>query len=281
MMELQYEVPDEGLTPFVSSFYLFQYRGTAMRELERADRAQFRIMLCGHGRYHFAAGHERPAFPVSIIAPTTAPVEAIADEPLTTFGWGMTPAGWTALMGKESAKWADDVIDARGIFGDAVMQFRQQLMEAPDSRTKFSIGHAVAREIFAKSDRAPAEFIAIVDNWLLGDIDLEIETLITATGLSHRQLERTTTRYYGMPPKKLARKYRALRAAHRLASGDSLDDTELGMAFYDQSHLIREVKQFTGLTPGQLKSGHSDLTTATIRERAKLSGKVSRLISES
>jgi hypothetical protein len=84
-----------------------------------------------------------------------------------------------------------------------------------------------------------------------------------------------TKRYYGMPPKKLARKYRALRAASRIAHGDSLDDTELGLAFYDQSHLTREIKQFTGLTPGQLRAGKSELTQATMMGRSALGGKVS------
>jgi AraC-like DNA-binding protein len=281
MIELQYEVPKEGLTPFVSSFYLFNYRGDSLRELERADRAQFRIMLRGQGRYHFSAGHERSTCPVTIIGPTTAPVEAISDGPLTIFGWGMTPAGWAALMGSEAPKWVDEVLDARQIFGDAVLELQKQLTEVPDSKAQFAIGQTAAAEIFAQSESAPAEFTAIVDQWLLGHVDHNIATLMNATGLSSRQLERASTRYYGMPPKKLARKYRALRAAHRLAAGDSLDDTELGLAFYDQSHLIREVKQFTGLTPGQLKSGRHALTAATMRERGKLGGRVSPLVSES
>ena len=54
---------------------------------------------------------------------------------------------------------------------------------------------------------------------------------------------------------------------------------ELGYA--DQSHLIREVKQFTGLTPGQLRSGQSKLTRATMDGRRSLGGKVSPLVSDS
>lgn len=281
MIALQYEAPDRRSEAFVSSFYRFDYEGDALRELERADRAQFRIQLRGQGRYLFSAGHERPTFPITIVGPTTAPVEAIASEPQTILGWGMTPAGWVALMGKEASKWADEAFDARQIFGDAVMALRDQLAATEDAKNQFAIMQAVAIEIFAKSDSAPFEFTAIVDQWLLTNLEHDMEALGAATGLSPRQLERTTTRFYGMPPKKLARKYRALRAAHKLASGDSLDDTELGFAFYDQSHLIREVKQFTGLTPTQLKSGEFELTSATMRGRRKLGPKVSPLISES
>jgi AraC-like DNA-binding protein len=281
MINLQYKAPDGQLASFVSSFYRFDYEGEPRSEVERADRAQFRIQLRGQTSYHFSAGHDRPSFPITIIGPTTAPVDAMANGPVTVVGWGMTPAGWAALMGKDAANWTDEAFDARRVFGDSLLDLRQQLMAADDMEAQFAIMQTAAAEIFAKSDRAPFEFTAMVDQWLLAGSEHDVDTLIALSGLSPRQLERTTSRYYGMPPKKLARKYRALRAAHKLAAGDSLDDTELGLSFYDQSHLIREIKQFTGLTPGQLKSGQSELTAATMRGRAGLGGKVSPLISES
>jgi AraC-like DNA-binding protein len=281
MIDLQYEASDERLAPFVSSFYWFDYPGNSLNELERADRAQFRIMLHGQGYCQFAAGHRRPTYDFTIIGPTTAPFTAQSSEPLRVMGWGMTPLGWAALMGNEAEAWVDECFDARRIYGDALNDLRQQLITAPDVATRFALTKAAATEIFAQSESAAFEFTATVDQWLLATHDHAIETLMASTALSIRQLERMTTRYYGMPPKKLARKYRALLAAHRLAVGDSLDDTELGLSFYDQSHLIREVKQFTGLTPSQLKSGKSNLTSATMHGRGKLAGKVSPLISES
>jgi AraC-like DNA-binding protein len=281
MIALLYQAPDPQLAPFVSSLYRFDYDGEARSELERADRPQFRIQLRGTTTYVFEAGHERPAFPITIIGPTTAPIKSTADGPQTIVGWGMTPTGWAALMGKEAGKWVDEALDASRAFGEGLMELRQELMEAVEAEAQFAIMQRAASEIFAKSDKAPFEFTTMIDHWLLTNNEHDIDALIAQSGLSPRQLERTTSRYYGMPPKKLARKYRALRAAHKLAAGDSLDDTDLGLSFYDQSHLIREIKQFTGLTPGQLKSGQSELTAATMRGRAGLGGKVSPLISES
>lgn len=281
MINLQYEAPRETLLPFVSSFYYFDYNGPPKKELERADRAQFRILLRGSGRYHFIDGTDCPTYPVTLVGPTTAPMQTSSDGPTTVFGWGMTPAGWSALMGKAAGDWVDKAFDAADIFGDSLDTLRRNLLDAPDVQSQFAIGQAAAAEIFATSDTAPFEFTSIVDRWLLDDVDHDLEALVTATGMSVRHLERMTKRYYGMPPKKLARKYRAVRAAHKLAVGDSLDDTELGLSFYDQSHLIREIKQFTGLTPGELKAGSSELTAATIRERGKLGDSVSPLISES
>lgn len=281
MLDVSYEAPGERLAEIVSSFYRLDFAGDHFSELERADRAQFRFQLKGHGEYHFADGTMSPSFPVTIIGPTTAPVLAKSDCPLSIFGWGMPTAGWVALMGSTAGAYVDKALDARHIFGDWIMEIRDELIAASDFEEQVEIGCLAAENIFRHKSAAPFEFTSMVDAWLISDGDPSVESLAAQSGLSQRQLERMTKRYYGLPPKKLARKYRALRAAQSLAHGDSLDETGLALAFYDQSHLIREVKQFTGLTPGQLRSGQSPLTRATMKGRRALGGKVSPLVSES
>src|SRR3546814_4409418 len=89
--------------------------------------------------------------------------------------------------------------------------------------------------------------------------------------MSIRSVERMTKHYYGLSPRMLARKYRAVRTAAAIARGETRDADALGDAFYDQSHLIREIKRFTGATPGQLRKP-SPYTTATTRGRKQLAG---------
>ena len=281
MLDVSYEAPGERLAKLVSSFYRFNYSGDHFSELERADRAQFRFQLKGHGEYHFADGTMSVTYPVTIIGPTTAPVLAKADCPLSIFGWGMPTAGWVALMGQNAEAYVDKALDARDIFGDWILDIREELVAAADFAEQVEIGCIAAEDIFRHKSAAPFDFTSMVDTWLISDNDPSVDILLAQSGLSQRQLERMTKRYYGLPPKKLARKYRALRAAQSLAHGDSLDETGLALAFYDQSHLIREVKHFTGLTPGQLRNGQSQLTRATMDGRRSLEGKVSPLVSDS
>lgn len=281
MINVQYEAPDGRLAKLVSSLYRLDYEGDGFSEIERADRAQFRFQLRGTGEYHFADGVVVETYPVTVIGPTTAPVLAKSAGPLTIFGWGMLPAGWAALMGGEAEDHVDKAFDARLIFGDWIMDIREQLIVAAEFADQIEIGCLAAEDIFRFKTSAPFEFTSRVDAWLVEPGDPDVDLLADSTGLSLRQLERMTKRYYGMPPKKLARKYRALRAAQALAHGDSLDDAGLGLAFYDQSHLIREVKQFTGLTPSQLRAGQSELTRATMEGRRALGSKVGSLISDS
>src|SRR3546814_2422512 len=80
-----------------------------------------------------------------------------------------------------------------------------------------------------------------VDGWLMDEGSPRIETLADITGLSPRQLARLTNKYYGCPPKLLARKYRALRCSARIAlDHDSWQALCDDGRFYDQSHFIRE-----------------------------------------
>ena len=73
--------------------------------------------------------------------------------------------------------------------------------------------------------------------------------LLDRAGLSLSQVERRCKRYFGSPPMQLARKFRALRTAIAMTHKDANLDDILAEGFYDQSHLIREMKHFTDITP--------------------------------
>lgn len=64
------------------------------------------------------------------------------------------------------------------------------------------------------------------------------------------------SRYFGLPPQMLLRKTNALRAAMVL-SDPNANDMQLARVadyYYDQSHMIREIRYFVGRTPGALRN---------------------------
>ena len=152
-------------------------------------------------------------------------------------------------------------------------------MGAANNDERLVIANNLAREILKKNEPAPAWFTRTVDQWLTESPSPQVPKLVEATGMSIRSVERMTKHYYGLSPRMLARKYRAVRAASAIARGQTLDDAQLGDAFYDQSHLIREMKRFAGATPGQL-ANPTRYTEATTRGRKQLAGKVSPLVSD-
>jgi AraC-like DNA-binding protein len=277
-VELDYVLPSADLQPCLTLFYRVHAPGNVYDELERAQQAQLRFRLSpGSGTYHLPDGTEQEAPPIHLIGPTTAPVRARATGPLTVFGMGVTPAGWSALLGSDASAMCNRVIDATTLFGDVIEEAAIALRNACDAAAMArSIEPLMWRLIAGSCNEPTLGFVRAVDEWLAASPSPALCQLLAKTGLSSRQVERRCNALYGAPPKLLARKYRALRAAVMVASG------EPGAAegFYDQSHMIREVKQFTGLTPRRLREEPGVLARITIAQRRALGGAVPRLISE-
>lgn len=264
----------------VSTFYLFAADIEDHKQTERADRAQMRFLLKGSGSYEFCDGVHMDASPVIIIGPTTGPSIGHIKGPLELFGIGLQPGGWGSLMGADAEAHTNRLIDAVATFGDGVMEAHAALCAADSMDDKVAIGEAFARELLKDAESSPIWFTRVVDEWLAASPDPNINDLIEQSGLSKRQVERMTKRFYGASPKLLARKYRALRAAALLVRKDAEDGEAIEDAFYDQSHLIREIKEFTGATPGQISNETESLTREIAERRKQLEGKVSKIISD-
>jgi methylphosphotriester-DNA--protein-cysteine methyltransferase len=104
-----------------------------------------------------------------------------------------------------------------------------------------------------------AELIELTSKWLGESLDPSLESLFERAGYSKRQVQRLIERYFGMPPVALKRKYRGLRAAALLSLPTLTPKFEAMVydAFYDQSHMIREIRLFAGRTPARLGDGES------------------------
>ncbi|HET9956707.1 MAG TPA: helix-turn-helix domain-containing protein [Polyangiaceae bacterium] len=81
--------------------------------------------------------------------------------------------------------------------------------------------------------------------------DISIPELAEGCGLGRRQLERRVTNYFGQSPVELRCLARFYRVVRRLVLEPSRDTLQSGLeaGYFDQSHLIRDFKRFTGMTP--------------------------------
>lgn len=281
-IQLDYAVPAADIADYVTLFYFFDADVPLFEDAERADHAQFRFRLTpGDTEYRFPDGSVQHASPIHVIGPTSGVMGVRAEGPIRLFGMGITPAGWAALLGSEASSMLNRAIDAAGLFGAARLRAAATaLRAAADLSARVGIAEALIRELIAQGDRGAIGFVRQVDGWLAGSPSPDMADLIALTGLSRRQIERKCNALYGAPPKLLARKYRALRAAVAVVADDLGVDALVARGFYDQSHLIREVKQFTGLTPRQIRAAPSVLARLTISRRLALGGQVHPIISD-
>ena len=237
------------------------------RDTERAAIAQVRFIMSGSdGFYTFVDGSRQLATPIHILGPTTGPTVQTIGGPVHMFGAGLLPGGWGALLDFEASLLVNRAIDAVELFGKGLYEELDAMRAAPDMAARVVIGSAIAHRLIDNGNTQIFDFTRIVDDWLADSPSPDINELVRATGLSRRHVERKCKACYGLPPKILSRKYRALKAARAIARNElSTDLTDFG--FYDQSHMIREIKRFTGVTPARLVDELPMLASLMLKRR--------------
>jgi AraC-like DNA-binding protein len=79
-----------------------------------------------------------------------------------------------------------------------------------------------------------------------------------AAGMSARAFERSFAREYGLPPQQYLKRLRIQTACRALVdTREPIADIGLRCGFADQSHLTREFRRVTGLTPGTYREKYA------------------------
>lgn len=266
---LQYWEPPQHLRYYFGSLYQFTVKLPDYSDLTRADMPQLRFMLSAQGEYQFHDGRRIATPDICMLGPTMGATRFSIRGQINVLGISVLPLGWLALGCESADLWVDRLYDMEAVHG---AQYRDMLLRL---RCCAVLGDEVEglwaflEEQLGPVSPAMIDLVSKIDQWLSENDSPRIEDITEMTGLSARQLARYTNRLYGAPPKFLARKYRALRCASQIVL-DKKSWTELcdEGSFYDQSHFIREIKQFLGLTPHQLLTDPTMLSQLTVQRRA-------------
>ena len=265
-IRMDFRQPAPNLADHFSFFYHFEQREERFEAVDRADFAQFRFILRGHnGRYRFIDGSEQHMPDIYVLGPTTGSAQFSGEGVIDVIGVGLMPDGWASLVPMDASAAANRLFDAQDLFGDIVIETQTALRATTDFDARVKIFEAMLVQLMQRQHPDYRRFVEVINEWLADASAPEVDELTQRTGLSPRQIQRSCRRYFGSPPKLLARKYRALRAAVALAHHDANLDEVLIEGFYDQSHLTRELKYFTGMTPGEYAQQPTELN----REIAK------------
>ena len=276
MFELNYAPPSEDLAEYISAFYLFETDEPIMNDIERADLPQFRFTITGDGSILFKNDKDQKIERVSLYGPRNTWSRVVANGPILMFGFGLLPAGWAALTGANAHEYANKITAAHLLAGPEIDLLACALEDVVTLEEMVNLANTYMRGVISKAPSPPLWFIRAVDKWLESSLLPDIEALSKKTGLSRRQIDIQIKHYYGATPKLLIRKYRALRTANHLAHGDGELHEYIAEAYYDQSHCIKELKEFTGITPSGLKTTLTRLTSLTFKRR-RLAGTVANL----
>lgn len=256
-MLLDFASPPSRLTPFISIFYRVRSDMAELRGVERADVGQIRFLLSGAGERCPVGGTNEAMAPVMVCGPGMGAAHYCSMGPSEMFGFSMRPAGWGAIVGLPAQQCTRRMLAGEAILGRTAGEMHAKLatLDGIDAMIACIAPVLIER---AEANPLPPEHWRLIETvrlWLTAPGEIAVADLFAALPWSSRQTTRLVNHYFGGPPKFLARKFRALRAASALVEGVPVG--EVASIFYDQSHMINEVRHFTGRTPGELR-GHSD-----------------------
>ena len=248
---IQFVKSSGEILPLVESFYLYRFDTEIIEGVDRVDMGQIRFMLQGKGRRTFPDGHVEASCPVMINPAGTAAASYRIEGPFHCFGVSLRAIGWKSLIGLPANKVTNRVLDGAELFGPGALGLLDQLRGM--DRIEEMIA-AVEPFLLARRRPVPPAHLALaraVREWAASGAE-GVEALYAAVDMSERQVMRVCNEYFGGPPKHLERKFRAIRAAMRIYQGG--DPADAAEPFADQSHMINEIRRFTGHTPTSLRA---------------------------
>ena len=142
------------------------------------------------------------------------------------------------------------VISAQKLFGNKILELRNQILNAKNASEKFKKAENWLITRFQKSKIAPKEIQSILKQIQTKPIS-ESSAIIASYPNSQKHLIHQFKRYFGLTPKVFHRIFRFNEILKQIRDKQQLKWVDIAYEFNysDQSHFIKEFKEFSGFNP--------------------------------
>ncbi|MBK5222182.1 MAG: helix-turn-helix transcriptional regulator [Acidimicrobiia bacterium] len=178
-------------------------------------------------------------------------------------GWGVgvsfQPAAGLLLAGGPMSAWTGRHAELSEVFGDAGVELADRVRAAmgadPHDPDAHDVAMAVVNELMRR--HLPVDHEGLLVNSIVRFVEQDpditrVAQVCGAFDLAERSLQRLTRRRLGLSPKWLIQRRRLHEAAERFRDGYAdLADIAANLGYADQSHLTRDFRSVTGMTPGE------------------------------
>jgi AraC-like DNA-binding protein len=166
-------------------------------------------------------------------------------------GVRLRAGGAWPFLGIPLREFTDQVVELEAALGPEVRALRDRMGAAPDDDARFDLMEAWLK-LRARNRTQPTRAVSHALRAIqLGADAVRIGRMAEEIGISHKHLLREFDRCVGLTPKLLARLCSFQRTICTIGQRPTVDwpDTAARCGYYDQAHLIREFRAFSGLTP--------------------------------
>ncbi|WP_068078186.1 helix-turn-helix domain-containing protein [Novosphingobium lentum] len=182
-------------------------------------------------------------------------------------GFGLTPLGWARFVARSARPLANRIRPLDGEFGVDPRRLREELIEAPGDDAVFERFDALLLAALAQT--APLRPVALRLDEVLRSKPTDVADFVRRMGTTSRTLHRECEYLFGFNPRRLLRRQRFLDALGQIRMQPDARFAELlDERYFDQSHFIRDFREFIGMTPREYLRTPRDIFRIAAAEQA-------------
>jgi AraC-like DNA-binding protein len=160
------------------------------------------------------------------------------------------PGGAAPFLDVPVSELRNRTVSLDAVWGRAGATLRERLRAAPSPAATVRVLTEALHEQLA-AEGPPDVVTAAVERIRRANGQVSVQTLVEESGYSHRHFTDRFRRAVGLPPKRFSRIVRLQDVLRRIRASTAGNGARLAAAcgYADQSHLIREMRRLTGITP--------------------------------
>lgn len=231
-----------------------------------SDTPSVRVQLAGEWN-HEIPGEAQPPGPALLFGPHTRLMPVQVRGSFVSIGISLRPSACTALFGAGAVAGCVDRIVP--IVSPSEEHLLSILPPDASSEEWLSASEDLARDWIGRvAKMEPEPITARFEEIAFLNPGMSIAQAAREIGVDRRRLERLVVRDFGLPPKQVLKRARALDMASYLRGvADDEEAEAIALRYYDESHLIREFVELFGMSPRQFTTTALPLLTFTLEAR--------------
>lgn len=261
--QLSYVAVSPDMRELVHTLFVMQSDDSEVESVMPAYSAQLFSFVHGSGEIRFPDREPGSSTDFTLNAPMLQAAPMRLEGPVLNVGASFTPTGWAIFSGLDASQTHDTSFDADRVVATPTFAPVRVALERcrKGEISPEDYARAIEEMIRTVCSTAPCELrdehralLAAIEVWLESAFNPPLAQLYDSVEIGERQVQRLCRRFYGVPPAQLLKRYRAIRAGMLMAHGDLSPELrdEVLAAYFDQAHLIRDLRRYTGRTPTAL-----------------------------
>ncbi|WP_208592087.1 helix-turn-helix domain-containing protein [Gracilibacillus suaedae] len=242
--------PDKRLSALIYGYWSLECSSEQEWVYEKIFPLQYPEFIVAYKGQYFEVGHDKlNVMPKSTLIP-------LQDQPryfyhtgdLGLFSIVFKPSALSFILETNSDDFINKIIPSRDC-GEKIHRLSNQLLQARCNNERVQLADRFFMHEKMSNEQRHIVIERIIQHLISRNGNIPISQIASKYNLSLSQLERQFKTTIGFTPKQYSRLIRFTQILNHYQSIPEWGQLITDIGFYDQSHLIREFKRFSGVSP--------------------------------